>query len=197
MAAVLLGAAAVAAVVAWRLVERRGDDASARHWVAAASVPAVLVGAAAALGLAVGPAGDGVVNVARATAVLAAASGGGVVATALLTLADRGTGSPRAERADERGGDGAGDILGDATASVSDPRTLRGGASIGILERIGVSAALLAGWPEGLAVVLGVKGLGRYPELRRPAASERFIIGTLASVLWATAAAAVVSLLRS
>jgi hypothetical protein len=36
--------------------------------------------------------------------------------------------------------------------------------------------------------VLAVKGLGRYPELRaahRPGLAERFIIGTLVSVLWA------------
>ena len=40
---------------------------------------------------------------------------------------------------------------------------------------------MLAGSAEGLVVVLAVKGLGRYAELRAPAAAERFIIGTLAS----------------
>jgi hypothetical protein len=65
---------------------------------------------------------------------------------------------------------------------------LRGGAWIGILERLAVFATLAARWPEGIAVVLAVKGLGRYPELRtghRPGLAERFIIGTLVSVLWA------------
>ncbi len=82
---------------------------------------------------------------------------------------------------------------------------LRGGAWIGAFERAAVFAALAAGWPEGLAVVLALKGLGRYSELRgdarrggrgvlrRPGASggvaERFIIGTFASVLWACACA--------
>ncbi|WP_072691068.1 hypothetical protein [Rhodococcus marinonascens] len=64
---------------------------------------------------------------------------------------------------------------------------LRGGRVIGLLERAAVAAAILAGWPEGIAVVLAVKGLARYPELREPHASEQFIIGTFTSVLWAVA----------
>ena len=57
---------------------------------------------------------------------------------------------------------------------------------------------MLAGWPEGLAVVLGLKGIGRYPELRHGDSSgtaERFIIGTFTSVLWAVACAGVAWLL--
>ena len=79
---------------------------------------------------------------------------------------------------------------------------LRGGAWIGVLERAAVYATLVAGWPEGLAVVLALKGLGRYPELRaaedgiRTGAAERFIIGTFASVLWACGCAGVAILLR-
>ncbi|GAF47939.1 hypothetical protein C8E05_0558 [Rhodococcus wratislaviensis] len=73
----------------------------------------------------------------------------------------------------------------------SDPRPdagpLRGGRIIGLLERAAVAAAILAAWPEGIAVVLAVKGLARYPELREPHASEQFIIGTFTSVLWAIA----------
>ena len=71
---------------------------------------------------------------------------------------------------------------------------LRGGAWIGALERAAVFATLVAGWPEGLAVVLALKGLGRYPELRTetPGAAERFIIGTFTSVLWAVACAGAV-----
>ncbi|MFL5518182.1 MAG: hypothetical protein ACJ8DJ_18650 [Gemmatimonadales bacterium] len=71
---------------------------------------------------------------------------------------------------------------------------LRGGAWIGALERLGVYVALVAGWAPGLAIVLAVKGLGRYPELRNqedPGVAERFIIGTFASVLWAVACAGV------
>ncbi|MCJ0906183.1 hypothetical protein [Rhodococcus sp. ARC_M6] len=64
---------------------------------------------------------------------------------------------------------------------------LRGGRVIGVLERVAVAVSILAGWPEGIAIVLAVKGLARYPELREPHASEQFIIGTFASVLWAIA----------
>ncbi|CCW12604.1 hypothetical protein ACWDT5_00540 [Rhodococcus aetherivorans] len=67
------------------------------------------------------------------------------------------------------------------------PGPLRGGRVIGLLERAAVAAAILSGWPEGIAVVLAVKGLARYPELREPQASEQFIIGTFTSVLWAIA----------
>lgn len=64
---------------------------------------------------------------------------------------------------------------------------LRGGRIIGLLERSAVAVAVLAAWPEGIAIVLAVKGLARYPELREPHASEQFIIGTFTSVLWALA----------
>lgn len=64
---------------------------------------------------------------------------------------------------------------------------LRGGRIIGVLERVAVAGAIIAGWPEGMAIVLAVKGLARYPELREPNASEQFIIGTFTSVLWAIA----------
>ena len=75
---------------------------------------------------------------------------------------------------------------------------LRGGAWIGYLERGAVAATMLAAFPEGLALVLAVKGVGRYPELRDAGggdragrdAPEEFIIGTLASLLWAAAAPA-------
>ena len=61
---------------------------------------------------------------------------------------------------------------------------LRGGMWIGILERVGLTAAILAGRFELAAVVVAIKALGRYPEIREnPAVSERFIIGTLASLL--------------
>jgi hypothetical protein len=78
-----------------------------------------------------------------------------------------------------------------------DPEILRGGAWIGALERAAIAGTLLAGWPEGLAVVLAVKGLGRYAELRAPAAAERFIVGTLASGLWAVACVGIAVLIRA
>lgn len=93
---------------------------------------------------------------------------------------------------------------GDGPASVPDaaeegdgptgPRAraaLRGGTWIGLLERTAVTGALALGYPAGVAFVVAVKGLGRYPELREhPGSSERFVIGTLASMLWAAAVGA-------
>ena len=65
---------------------------------------------------------------------------------------------------------------------------LRGGTWIGVLERTSLTAAILAGRFELAAVVVAIKALGRYPEIREnPAVSERFIIGTLTSMLVAGA----------
>lgn len=69
---------------------------------------------------------------------------------------------------------------------------LRGGYWIGVLERAAIFAAILTGYGSGLAVILGVKSLARYPELRAEenrGAAERFIIGTFASSLIAAAGA--------
>ncbi|MDK1360332.1 hypothetical protein QNO00_08640 [Arthrobacter sp. zg-Y1219] len=68
---------------------------------------------------------------------------------------------------------------------------LRGGLVIGVLERLAVAASVLASEPVAIAYVVAIKGLGRYAELKdTPAAAERFIIGTLASMLWAAGVAA-------
>ena len=78
------------------------------------------------------------------------------------------------------------------SAAPSAPKTevLRGGLLIGCLERAAVAVAILSGQPVAIAYVVAIKGLGRYPELKdMPAASERFIIGTLASMLWAASVA--------
>lgn len=65
----------------------------------------------------------------------------------------------------------------------SDPSPLRGGLWIGLLERTAIVGSLWAGWPEGIAVVLAVKGLGRFSELKDHRAAEQFILGTFASGL--------------
>ncbi|MGC4174090.1 hypothetical protein [Demequina sp.] len=73
------------------------------------------------------------------------------------------------------------------------PGVLRGGTWIGVLERVLITGGILVGMPEVIAVVIAVKGLGRYPELRetdddlRGGVAERFIIGTLTSFLVAAA----------
>lgn len=71
---------------------------------------------------------------------------------------------------------------------------LRGGLAIGMLERFAVAGAILAGFPGAVAVVVAIKGVGRFTELAASEARERFIIGTLASLIWACACAALVRL---
>lgn len=108
--------------------------------------------------------------VALAATVLAVV-GGGPVTVAVFTLVDRAEG----------GAVGVG---------------LGGSAWIGALERLAIVGTLVAGWPEGMAVVLAIKAVGRYPQLQRAessGAAEGFIIGTLVSVLWAVACAYVVT----
>ena len=141
-----------------------------------AGVLTVLLCAAGVLAWLADGASDRIEEGAALAAVLAAVLGGGPVATAVLRAADPA----------------AGGISG----GPQDPDILRGGTGIGFLERAAVAATLLAGSGEGLVVVLAVKGLGRYAELRAPAAAERFIIGTLASALWAAACVGVAILLR-
>jgi hypothetical protein len=137
---------------------------------------AALLAVAGALAWAAGHAPARLGEAAAVAAVLAAVAGGGPVAMAVLRAAD-----PAA--------------VG-VSGGPQDPSILRGGAWIGVLERAAVAASLLAGSGEGLVVVLAVKGLGRYAELRAPAAAERFILGTLASALWAAACVGVALLLR-
>lgn len=74
---------------------------------------------------------------------------------------------------------------------------LRGGRVIGLLERLAVAGAIVAGFPEALAVIIAIKGVGRFSELENGAVRERFIVGTLASWIWAAAAASVVLLTRT
>lgn len=64
---------------------------------------------------------------------------------------------------------------------------LRGGTAIGYLERAAIALGILAGFPAVIAVVVALKGIGRFTELATPAARERFIVGTLASLLWSSA----------
>lgn len=71
-------------------------------------------------------------------------------------------------------------------AAPDKPGVLRGGLLIGILERCAAALAILMNEPVAIAYIVAIKGLGRYAELKEtPAAAERFIIGTLTSLLWA------------
>lgn len=79
------------------------------------------------------------------------------------------------------------------------PELLRGGRTIGMLERVAVTGLLLWGYPAGIAAIVAIKGLGRFHELKGPngsLASEKFVIGTLTSYLWAGLIAVIASAIR-
>jgi len=150
-------------------------------------VPALVFAAggavAAALLLAAVPAGDpgfALDALISVLALLAAVVGGGPAATLALRLATR----------DSVEGSHGGIMQG-------DDEVLRGGTAIGLLERLATAGALLAGFPEGLAVLVAVKGVGRFTELDGAAPRERFIIGTLTSLIWSAACAGIAMLARS
>lgn len=169
-----------------------------RHALLGAGVQAVALAVAAVLAAAADPITGFWRSATLVVAVAAAALSADPVVRAAFILARRAAKpepghpqedgpepeSPESENTEEREEDADG-----------QPGPLRGGLAIGILERSAIATAVLTHWPEGIAIVLAVKGLARYPELRRPDASEQFIIGTFASVLWALAVCGVATLL--
>lgn len=66
--------------------------------------------------------------------------------------------------------------------------TLRAGRSIGVLERLLVCLGLVAGSWEILAAVIALKTVARYAKLDDQNNAEYFLIGSLASLLWAAVA---------
>jgi len=170
--------------------------ASALGWTAAGRiiwtpVSLVALAAAAVVAAVADDVADGRVAVTVLVALtgLLAVIGGGPVTTRVFAFVDsseRITAAASDGASLDRAG-GAGDVL-------------RGGAWIGALERLAVFAGLAAGFPEGVAVVLALKGVGRFPDLRQDQAhggtTERFIIGTFTSVLWAAACAGMVALMN-
>ncbi|WAC55377.1 hypothetical protein [Gordonia sp. SL306] len=135
-----------------------------------------LAGTAAIIATTTGPARGAGLVIATCAAMAAAVGGGGFVVRVVLWTGGVSPHRKSGENTDPP-------THPDDDGSESGP--LRGGRVIGYLERATVAATLLAGWPEGLAVILAVKSLARFPELRAPHASEQFIMGTFASVLWA------------
>lgn len=171
-AALTLLAAMVVVAAAGRIPVLRGP------WgVSVISVPVTgLLAAAALCARAAGPVSGAAQAAAYVLVVLAAALCADPVVRAVFTV---GIVRRRSRAATE----------GPGAETGSGP--LRGGLTIGVLERTAVAVSVLAGWPGGIAVVMAVKGLARYPELREPDAAEQFIIGTFTSVLFSLAVAGV------
>lgn len=98
-----------------------------------------------------------------------------------------------ASRESARLGAHGGILVRDATSALPMQREiLRGGTTIGYLERFALIGSVLAGQAAAVAVIVAVKGLGRYSELENEQARERFIIGTLASLVWAAVCTAAI-----
>ena len=68
---------------------------------------------------------------------------------------------------------------------------LRGGTTIGFLERFATTGAIMAGFPEALAVLDRDQRRRPLHRTRSTEARERFIIGTLTSLIWACVCAGV------
>lgn len=80
--------------------------------------------------------------------------------------------------------------------SPTENEVMRGGLAIGLLERTALTVALMTGFTSAYALLIAIKGVGRFTELAAAEARERFIIGTLTSLLWATACAGIWILTR-
>ncbi|MBC7441515.1 MAG: hypothetical protein H7311_03180 [Ramlibacter sp.] len=176
------------AVLAFRLARQQFAAIAAGGLAAAlliASVPAP--GGASVFGIILGMLALGLAVV-----------GGGPAALLALRLATHNSVAPGQHGGIlVENGDAAGptpDKPGQAQPEHALHEVLRGGQMIGILERLAVAGAILAGFPEALAIVVAIKGVGRFTELAAAEARERFIIGTLASLIWACACAALVQI---
>lgn len=85
-------------------------------------------------------------------------------------------------------------LVSDVDSPLPDREILRGGATIGYLERFAFVGSILVGQPGAIAVIVAIKGLGRFSELENASARERFIIGTLVSLTWAACCTAAIVL---
>jgi hypothetical protein len=118
--------------------------------------------------------------------------GGNPVTRRILDVASHG----RVQEGDNggillRAPSGPGAVAGDEDAV---REVMRGGTTIGYLERVAVTLGMIAGFAEAIAVVVALKGIGRFSELASAEARERFIIGTLASLVWACVVAGLIRL---
>jgi hypothetical protein len=72
--------------------------------------------------------------------------------------------------------------------------SLRAGRTIGVLERCLVFLSLVAGSWEMLAAVIALKTVARYAKLDEQSNAEYFLVGSLASLLWAVTMTFVIAL---
>lgn len=144
-----------------------------------AVIPLALGIARIVFGIAIAPPDHAVVAIAGLSAAALGVIAGNPITVAVLDYAARRGGSaPTVEGVH-------GGII------VAQREVMRGGTTIGYLERLVIVAV---GHWEIVAVLVAIKGLGRFRELDTPETRERFIIGTLVSLIWAGACAALFAL---
>jgi hypothetical protein len=134
------------------------------------------------------PVGLGIAVLGTAVAIL----GGNPITRRVLELASHG----RVQEGDNGGILLRAPAVAGAIASEQDVvrEVMRGGTTIGYLERAAVALGIIVGFPEAIAVIVALKGIGRFSELATAETRERFIIGTLASLVWACVVAGAVRL---
>jgi hypothetical protein len=195
---VAIVAVGIGALVAVLAIDRR------RHWLVL--VPAVIVIAGIVMAL-VGI-GDGAVGADAPWQRVALGVGFGVIgvlggssvvglvlqfAQGTVPLGDHGgivVDDDDDDRGDEDRSARKSKCRGTSEHRAGEREILRGGATIGYLERLAVIGAVAAGQPSAIAIIIAIKGLGRFSELDGSEARERFIIGTLTSLVWAGACTA-------
>lgn len=138
-------------------------------------------------GMATAP-GQGFLIAAGIGLLLLGVIGGSPLVTLVLRLASRDSAAL---------GSHGGILVEDDESPAPEKREiLRGGMAIGYLERLALIGSALAGQIAAVAIIVAIKGLGRFSELENSEARERFIIGTLVSLIWAAACAAPLVLAR-
>jgi hypothetical protein len=154
-----------------------------------AVIPVILGLAGIAFGLSISAPTHSVAVLAAILVGLLGVVAGNPITAAVLAFASRGNGAPTVV-----GGAHGGIFVEDGGPGKAHEEVLRGGTIIGYLERLGLIAAIVLGRLEIVAVLIAVKGLGRFSELDSPRVRERFIIGTLVSLVWAGACALLIVL---
>jgi hypothetical protein len=154
-----------------------------------ALIPVILGLAGIAFGVTIPAPTHSVAVIAAILVGLLGVVGGNPITATVLAFAGRGNGTSTVV-----GGKHGGIIVEDGDPGTPPAEVLRGGTIIGYLERLGLIAAIVLGRLEIVAVLIAVKGLGRFSELDSPQVRERFIIGTLISLVWAGACALLIVL---
>ena len=111
--------------------------------------------------------------------------GGGPAVLFVLAVASKGS-----VREGHHGGIVVERAVREPDGEIVQGEVLRGGTVIGVFERVAATATIMAGFPEAIAVIVAIKSVGRFTELDVAEVRERFIIGTLVSLVWAAACGA-------